>query len=155
MFCCSSIRLFLFPMKLIRHYYTEGPAQVAAARLEAAGIRCFVSNTLSATAFPLTSPAIGLYINETDLSRAATILQEMDEAARTEPDYREADHADIEFARSVNEGRQGIPFWVYAMLLVIVSFLIWRVWNRAADGQPAWEFLGEHPQKTAELRLIG
>ena len=51
----------------IKYFYFESQALLYAAQLRANGVRVFVSNTNTITAFPLGNGGIGLHILEADI----------------------------------------------------------------------------------------
>ena len=71
---------------LVKYFYFESEARLNAARLKKEGIKCFVSNTNTITAFPLGEGGIGLHVKDTDLEQATKIVIEMHENKISEPE---------------------------------------------------------------------
>lgn len=126
----------------IRYFSFTSEASLYAARLRAAGIRCFISNTNSVTMLPVEQPAIGLHIREEDRAAALTLIQSIDQQLATAPDisYHEADEEEIDYLRSVEEGEKGnnALLWLVAL---IIGLLVFRSFARAAGLAPVfWDW---------------
>ena len=62
--------------EVIAKFFSPMEAEVAAARLRAEGIHCFLANTLSQTVLPHLQTIIRLHVRPVDSARAREILQE-------------------------------------------------------------------------------
>ena len=115
----------------IKYFYFESQARLYAARLREVGIRCFVSNANTITAFPLGDGGIGLHIREKDSEEAAHIIRQMDKnnlQDGNEFSYRDADEDDIQYFINVSKksnkiDRAYITIVVILLLVILSSFL--------------------------------
>jgi hypothetical protein len=62
--------------EVVAKYYSEMEAEVAAARLRAEGIPCFLANTASHNVLPHVSVLLRLHVRPVDFERAQAILAE-------------------------------------------------------------------------------
>ncbi len=123
----------------IKYFYFESQARLYAARLKEAGIRSFVSNANTITAFPLGEGGIGLHIREDDTEDAVPIIREMDKNNRNEPQnisFHDADREDIEYEKQLAEKRNKIHP-VFTIIVFILLLLIFRAFLRA-NGFSFW-----------------
>lgn len=124
---------------LIRYFAFATQAHLAAARLREEGIPCFVSNATIGNVLPLGgSMNVSLHVRSSDTEAANELLLEMDQQAKAEQDFRDADEEDIAFERSLHESK-GIGWWWLVVLIIV--FLLLRSYLRGADA--FWQFL--HP----------
>ncbi len=116
----------------IKYFYFESQARLYAARLREAGIRCFVSNANTITAFPLGDGGIGLHIREKDSEEAIHIIRQMDKNNLQDSNdfsFRDADEDDIQYFINVNEKNkykldpEYITIVVILLLVILSSFL--------------------------------
>jgi hypothetical protein len=116
----------------IKYFYFESQARLYAARLREAGIRCFVSNANTITAFPLGDGGIGLHIREKDSEEAIHIIRQMDKNNLQDSNdfsFRDADEDDIQYFINVNEKNKNkldpeyITIVVILLLVILSSFL--------------------------------
>ena len=116
----------------IKYFYFESQATLYAARLREAGIRCFVSNVNTITAFPLGDGGIGLHIREKDSEEAIEIIRKMDKNNlhdQTDFSFRDADEDDIQYFINVKKksnkiDRAYITLVIILLLVILSSFLI-------------------------------
>lgn len=126
----------------LRYFHFATEAEMYAAHLRDAGIRCFVSNVNSVTMLPVEQPGIGLHIRDEDRALALQVVQRVDRQLREEPQesYHDADHEDIAYLRSLRHdapGSNGL-LWLVA---IIVGLLLFRALARAAGWAPAlWDW---------------
>lgn len=126
----------------LRYFHFPTEAQLYAAHLRDAGIRCFVSNVNSVTMLPVEQPGIGLHIRAEDHDLARQVIQRVDRQLREEPheNYHDADHEDIDYLRSLGADAPGSRGLLWAVAL-IVGLLILRALARAAGWAPAlWDW---------------
>lgn len=117
----------------IKYFYFESQARLYAARLNEAGIRSFVSNANTITAFPLGEGGIGLHIREDDTEDAVNIIREMDKNNRSEPQnisFHDADKEDIEYEKQLAERKNKIDP-VFSIIVFILFLLIVRSFLQA------------------------
>ncbi len=115
----------------IKYFYFESQATLYAARLREVGIRCFVSNTNTITAFPLGNGGIGLHIREKDIEEASHVIRLMDKnnlQDRNDFSFRDADEEDIQYFINVSKrnnkiDRTYITIVVILVLVILSSFL--------------------------------
>ena len=115
----------------IKYFYFESQAMLYAARLREVGIRCFVSNTNTITAFPLGDGGIGLHIREKDSEEAIHIIRLMDKNNLQDCNdfsFRDADEDDIQYFINVSKlnnkiDRTYITIVVILLLVILSSFL--------------------------------
>ena len=116
----------------IKYFYFESQARLYAARLREVGIRCFVSNANTITAFPLGDGGIGLHIREKDSDEALQIIRKMDInnlQDRNDFSFRDADEDDIQFFIDVSKKSNKIDSAYITIVIILVlailsSFLI-------------------------------
>jgi len=90
----------------IKYFYFESQAILYVARLREQGIKSFISNTNTITAFPLGNGGIGLHIREIDFDNALTIIKELDNNNQFGPQnvsFHDADHEDIAYEKALEE----------------------------------------------------
>ncbi|MFK7932508.1 MAG: DUF2007 domain-containing protein [Saprospiraceae bacterium] len=121
-----------------RYFYTDSEAYIYAARLREAGINCFVSNSHAIAAVPLGNGGIGLHVRETDLSAALTLIKEVDQQSPAEQDFRDADHAEIEYERSLNQPNKATRFLILFFVILFGGLLVMRAFSRAAGYVDSW-----------------
>jgi len=117
----------------VKYFYFESQAQIYAARLREHGIRSFISNTNTITAFPLGNGGIGLHNREIDRRKSVSIIKELDKNNIHEPQnisFHDADHEDISYEKTLKE-RKTIKEPLLILLLVILSLIIFRAFIRA------------------------
>ena len=143
----------------VRRYYFEAPASIAAARLEHEGIRTWITHGNLVTIVPTGRPEVTLNVADRHLNDARRILEHMDAELRAEPDYREADFEDIEFARTVAQQRR--PFgsrngwWIVLLValgflyLVYLNFVRWTQLETPARSLGTLEVRGATPADAA------
>ena len=110
----------------IKYFYFESQARLYAARLREAGLRCFVSNVNTITAFPLGDGGIGLHIREKDIDEAVQIIRKLDKNNlhdRSEFSFRDADEDDIQYFINVSKRDNKIDH-VYFTIVVILLLVI-------------------------------
>ena len=115
----------------IKYFYFESQVTLYAARLREVGIRCFVSNTNTITAFPLGNGGIGLHIREKDIEEASHVIRLMDKnnlQDRNDFSFRDADEEDIQYFINVSKrnnkiDRTYITIVVILVLVILSSFL--------------------------------
>lgn len=133
----------------VRRYYFEAPASIAAARLENEGIRTWITHGNLVTIVPTGRPEVTLNVADHQLPAAQRVLDRMDAELRAEPDYRDADFEDIEFARAVAAQRR--PFgsrngwWIVVLVVLGFLYLIFLNFLR-------WTGV-ETPNRVGELRV--
>ena len=115
----------------IKHFYVESQARLYAARLREAGIRCFVSNVNTITAFPLGDGGIGLHIREKDSEEAIQIIRQMDYnnlQDRNDFSFHDADEDDIQYFINISKKNNKVDrayiTIVLILLLVILSSVL-------------------------------
>ena len=116
----------------IKYFYFESQARLYAARLREVGIKCFVSNANTITAFPLGDGGIGLHIREKDFEEASQIIRKMDKNNlhdQNDFSFRDADEDDIQFFIDVSKknnkiDRAYITIVIILLLVILSSFLI-------------------------------
>ena len=123
----------------IRYFLFDSEAQLYAARLKEAGIRCFISNANTVSILPVEQPGIGLHIRADETKAAQAILTQIDHQLQEDPQqsYHDADEEEIEYLRSLKEGTQGgnALLWIVA---IIIGLLIFRSLARAAGWAPSY-----------------
>ena len=123
----------------IKYFYFESQARLYAARLKGAGIRSFVSNANTITAFPLGEGGIGLHIREDDTKDAVHIIREMDQNNRIGPQnvsYHDADKDDIEYEKQLAQRKNKIHP-AFTVIVFILLLLLFRAFLRA-NGFSFW-----------------
>ncbi len=110
----------------IRRFSLEAPAQMCATTLRSAGVQCFVTNTMSASMLPMIDNSIGLYVHHSEFEVALDVLKA---AEKAQPDYRNADHDMINYAKKLNQWRSKIiPNWtLFAFALFCIALIIVRL----------------------------
>ncbi|MDX1666763.1 MAG: hypothetical protein R3350_06025 [Saprospiraceae bacterium] len=125
----------------VKNFSTESEARLYSAFLTDAGIRNFVTHSLSSTALPLGGGSIGLQVREADLTKALAIIARLDYQkahGRNEESYHDVDLDDIEYLKSIDENaRTGLRPLVW-MILLIAFLLILRAYLRAVGAVPSW-----------------
>ncbi len=119
----------------IKYFYFESQARLYAARLREAGLRCFVSNVNTITAFPLGDGGIGLHIREKDIDEAVKIISQLDNNNlhdRSEFSFRDADEDDIQYFINVSKKDNKIDH-VYFTIVVILLLVILSSFLRAME----------------------
>ncbi|RMG76642.1 MAG: hypothetical protein D6714_21035 [Bacteroidetes bacterium] len=114
----------------VKYFHFESEARLYAARLAQEGIPCFVSNTHSITAFPLTSRSIGLNVKSSDLERAAELVNEM-ERRQDQPlheDFLDADLGDIEYQKRLHKPAFQ-PIHYLLLFFLILSILLTGIFH--------------------------
>ncbi len=112
----------------VKYFYFESEARLFAAGLKDAGIKCFVSNTNTITAFPLGGGGIGLHVKEEDLKLATAIVQKMEKNKNTVPDedFRNADLEEIAYQKSLNKPPLDLSptnFFAFIILLILIILM--------------------------------
>ncbi len=115
----------------IKYFYFESQASLYEARLKQAGIRCFVSNVNTITAFPLGDGGIGLHIREKDRNEAMQIISQLDNNNlhdQNDFSFHDADEDDIRYFMAVDQrnhkmDRGYVVLVIILLLLVLSSFL--------------------------------
>jgi hypothetical protein len=107
----------------IRRFSLEAPAQMYATTLRSAGIQCFVTNTMSASMLPMIDTSIGLYVHHSEYAVALDVLKAAESA---QPDYRNADHDMINYAKKLNQWRsKRIPNWtLFALAIFCIALVV-------------------------------
>lgn len=122
---------------VVRYFYTDSEAYLYAARLREAGISCFVSNSHAIAAIPLGNGGIGLHVRATDLPVALELIKEIENQPPNEPDFRDADHGDIEYERTLQQSRKA-NFWLIFLMVIFGGLLVLRAFARAAGYVDSW-----------------
>jgi len=117
----------------VKNFQFESLASLYAARLEQAGIDCFVSNANTITAFPIGTGGIGLHVKARDQEQALQLIAEMDanQVAPLEEDFREAGHEEIAYQKSLHRPDDRQPQWVWWALVAVIGLLILRAFYRS------------------------
>ena len=124
----------------IKYFYFETQAMIYAARLKQVGIRSFVSNANTITAFPLGEGGIGLHIKEDDTEDAIGIIREMDKNNKIglqNISYHDADLDDIEYEKQIAEKRDKIDP-VFILIIFILLLLIIRAFPKRLQALHFW-----------------
>lgn len=112
----------------VKFFYFESEARLFAAGLKNEGIKCFVSNTNTITAFPLGGGGIGLHVKEEDLKMATAIVQKMENNKLKTPDedFRDADLEEINYQKSLNQPPIAFtnPKYIFFIIILIVILLM-------------------------------
>lgn len=114
---------------ILRRYEHLAKVNICAARLREAGIPCFISNANTSTILPFMEDGYVLHVNAEDTEAARAIVENLERQWR-EPqndDYREADHDDIAYAKSVFETEQRMrrsDGRLLALLLIILALIL-------------------------------
>ena len=119
----------------IKYFYFESQATLYAARLKEFGIKSFISNTNTITAFPLGNGGIGLHIREIDKDHALKIIQELDHNNVNEPhhlSFHDADHEDIAYQKNLVEQKVRKNDPILILVAIILALLLLRAFLRAA-----------------------
>ena len=112
----------------IRSFPFESEAYLYAFRIKEAGIRYFLSNAITGSALPIEIGGIGLHIHEKDVPAALAIIQTLDrEKANhlSQQDFRDADHADIEYEANLHQtsSKYSSPLLIGLLFLIILIVL--------------------------------
>ena len=118
----------------LKYFHFESEARLVAAKLRDAGIPAHVSNTNSVHFVPTTSADIRLSVPADRVDAAREVLAEIAHDLEREPDYREADHEDIEFARAVSEGQKLHPILGYAAMFLLLLLFLWTLGANCFNG---------------------
>ena len=124
----------------IRHFFFEPQARLYAARLKSEGVPCFISNSNAITAFPLGEAGIGLHIRKQDKEKALKIILQLEEEEKAEPDFRNANHADIAFQEEVAKSQSPPSKWWLILIGIIIALFLLRALLRMDSSFPAWDF---------------
>lgn len=117
----------------IKYFYFESQALFYAARLREQGIKTFISNANTITAFPLGDGGIGLHIREIDQEQALNIISVLDsndQNGAQNHSFHDADLEDIAYEKALSEGKH-IKEPVLLLFLFILSLIIFRAFMRA------------------------
>ena len=113
---------------IVKRFVFEARANIYAAYLREAGIKCFISNSATGTLIPFVDGGFLLHVSERDLDDALELIQELDRNAVAPPeeDFRDADLSDIEYAREVNEYERNLKrgYGKYTVWAFIIAILL-------------------------------
>lgn len=125
----------------VKHCYQEAVAHLYAARLEAAGIPCFISNANTITALPLGAGGIGLHVRERDLQAASAVVARLDHQlsrAPAEQEFHDADLDEIRYQQALHQPRTGTADRVLLFILLLILLLVLRAFLRAGGWVESW-----------------
>lgn len=123
----------------VKYFFLASEAYLYAARLKEAGIAHFLTNANTVTTLPLADQSIGLFVRETDLAAAAAVVARMDYQKThpaTEQSFRDADHGEIEYQRTLHRGRQAD--WLFLFILTLIGLVILRMLLRSSGIFHGW-----------------
>ena len=113
---------------IVKRFVFEARANIYAAYLREAGIKCFISNSTTGTLIPFVNGGFLLHVSENDLDEAMVLIGELDknEAAPKDEDYRDADISDIEYAKGVHEYERKLQrgYGKYTIWAILVAILL-------------------------------
>ncbi len=113
----------------VKYFYIESEAALYAARLRESGIKSFISNANTITAFPMGNAGIGLHVRETDRELSLKIIRKLDlNNINNVHDFsfHDADHEDIAYERAISE-QKSINEPILLFTFFILSLLIFKV----------------------------
>lgn len=125
----------------VKHCYQEAVAHLYAARLEAAGIPCFISNTNITTTLPLGAGGIGLHVRERDLQAASAVVARLDyqlNRAPADQSFHDADLDEIRYQQALHQSRHGTADRVILFILLLILLIILRAFLRASGLVESW-----------------
>ncbi len=134
--------LFRNNVKLViaKRFVFEARANIYAAYLREAGIKCFISNSATGTLIPFADGGFLLHVSENDLDEALELIREMDLNASVpvEEDFRDATLSDIEYAREVHEYERKMErgygkYAVWAFLAAIILLSAYLAWGHKSS----------------------
>lgn len=126
---------------VVKYFYFDSEAHIYAARLRAAGIKSFVSNSNTIAAVPLGEGGIGLHVRDRDLAEATRIVYKLDQQEgdlHNNQDFREADLAEIEYERQVHYNKNFVNKKLLFFICIIISLVILRAFLRARGWVESW-----------------
>ncbi len=119
-----------FRLVALRYFAREPEARVYAARLKAAGIQSYLSNTYALTALPLAGNGIGLHVRDVDLSEATRLLVRVEHELKkvdAEQSFHDADLEEIMYQKELHRPGLRISDKLSLFLLgLMLSLLILR-----------------------------
>lgn len=126
---------------VLKYFYFESEARLYAARLKEAGITSFISNANIVTALPLGEGGIGLHIREADLEAALEIVQQLDSNKNqdAEQSFHDADLAEIEYQRQLNQGNQAQSDRVYWLLGLLIALILLQIYLQSIGVLKPWQ----------------
>jgi len=112
---------------LLKTFNNTSFEELVVARLRAENIDFRIKNGMSASIYPMANMGRSLEVEAADYELAIDILQQMEQDATKQPenmDFREADHADIEFEKRVYEQEQKLsnakpPYLVFIIIILM------------------------------------
>lgn len=113
----------------VKYFYLESQAIIYASRLKELGIKTFISNTNTTTAFPIGNGGIGLHVREADRDLSLKIIKKLDRNnARDNHNlsFHDADHEDIAYQQALSQQKH-IKEPILLLIFIILSLLLFKI----------------------------